>query len=107
VTLILFWIVSVLIAFAIALAMQMRVMISYSLRRALAAKFGGSPVDPAFRAAILMAGRGAPQDEAGRHLQVEYPVPLAWLGTARRVSLIAPLLLLLVVLAGRFGLGVI
>jgi hypothetical protein len=106
VTVVLFWTASVLIAFAIALAAQMRVLISYSLRRALAAQLGGNPADPAYRAAILMAGRGAPQDEAGHHLLKEYPVPLAWLAMSRRVSLIGPFLLLLVVLAGRYGLGV-
>lgn len=106
-TLILFWTLAVCIAFAIALAAQMRVLISYSLRRALAAKLGGSPHDPAYRAAILMAGRGRPDGAAGEHLEAEYPVPLSWLTLARRVSLFGPFLLLLVVLAGRYSLGVI
>jgi len=104
---VLFWTLAVIIAFAIALAAQMRVLISYSLRRALSAKLGGGPHDPDYRAAILLAGRGAPEGEAGHHLAAEYPVPVAWLNLARRISLFGPFLLLLLVLAGRFALGVI
>ena len=100
-----FWALAVILAFAITLAAQMRMMISIVLRRALAAKFGGGPNDAEYRAAIFAYGRGPADSEAGRYLEAEYPRPLAHLALARRVSLIAPLLLLAVVLAGRFTLG--
>ncbi len=106
-TIVLFWTLAVVIAFSIALAAQMRVLISYSLRRALSAKLGADPNHADYRAAILLAGRGAPEGEAGQYLAAEYPVPLGWLKLARRVSLFGPFLLLLVVLAGRLVLGVI
>lgn len=54
---VLFWALAVIIVFAIALAAQMRMMISMVLRRALAAKFGGGPNDVGYRAAILSLGR--------------------------------------------------
>ncbi|MFN4024497.1 MAG: hypothetical protein ACK4MQ_06680 [Hyphomonas sp.] len=101
----LFWALLVIILFAIALAAQMRMMISLVLRRALAAKFGGQPNDVEYRAAILSAGRGPADSEAGKHLEADYPRPLAHLALARRVSMFAPLLLLIVVAAGRFWLG--
>lgn len=103
---ILFWALVILLAFAIALAAQMRMMISLVLRKALADKFGGYPIDPAYRAEIMAARKFSPQTEYGHYLETEYPRPLSHLALARRVSLLAPLLLLAVVLAGRFTLGV-
>lgn len=102
-----FWTLAVTLAFAIALAAQMRMIISVALRRALAANFGGYPNDAAYRAAVYNAGRRSPETPEAVHLSSEYPNPLAHLALARRTSLIAPGLLLLVVLAGRFVLGVI
>lgn len=104
---VLFWALVILTAFAIALAAQMRMMISVVLRRALAAKFGGEPSDAVYRAAIFAIGRGPADSEAGQYLQAEYPRPLTHLALARRISLFAPLVLLVVVLAGRFALGAI
>lgn len=104
---IVFWTLAVVLAFAILLAAQMRVLVSIVLRRALAARFGGQPNDSAYRVAIYDAGRVAPQGEYALYLSTEYPRPVAHLALARRVALIAPALLLLVVLAGRFVFGVI
>lgn len=102
-----FWILVAGLAFAILLAAQMRILLSIVLRRALAARFGGKHTDPQFRSAIYLAGRGDPDSDETRYLSTEYPHPLAHLALARRVSLIAPALLLGVFLAGRFGFGVI
>ncbi len=104
---IVFWVLAALLAFAILLAAQMRMLLSIVLRRALAAKFGGKHTDAAYRTAIYDAGRAAPDSQHALYLSTEYPKPVAHLILARRVALIAPGLLLLLVLAGRFALGVI
>jgi hypothetical protein len=104
---IVFWTLATLLAFAILLAAQMRVLVSFVLRRALAAQFGGQPNDSAYRIAIYDVGRVTPQGEYALYLSTEYPRPVAHLALARRVALVAPGLLLIVVLAGRFGFGVI
>jgi len=104
---IIFWTLAALLAFAILLAAQMRMLLSIVLRRALAAKFGGKHTDAAYRTAIYDAGRIAPESEHAHYLSTEYPRPIAHLTLARRVALVAPALLLVLVLAGRFGLGVI
>lgn len=104
---VLFWILVAALAFAIALAAQMRVLLSIVLRRALAAQFGGKHTDAAYRTAIYRVGRGAPDSDETRYLTTEYPRPVAHLTLARRVSLIAPALLLAVFLAGRYGMKVI
>jgi hypothetical protein len=104
---IVFWILAALLGFAILLAAQMRMLLSIVLRRALAAKFGGKHTDAAYRTAIYDAGRAAPDGPHTLYLSTEYPKPLAHLALARRVALIAPGLLLLLVLTARYGLGVI
>jgi hypothetical protein len=104
---ILFWVLAAALAFAILLAAQMRMLVSIVLRRALAAKFGGKHTDTAYRAAIYDAGRAAPDSEHAHYLSAQYPKPVAHLVLARRVALIAPGLLLILVLAGRYALGVI
>lgn len=103
---ILFWTLTAALGFAILLAAQMRMLLSIVLRRALAAKFGGKHTDAEYRTAIYDVGRIAPDSEHTRYLSTEYPKPLAHLQLARRVALIAPALLLLLVLTGRYALGV-
>jgi len=102
-----FWILVAALAFVIALAAQMRFLLSIVLRRALAAKFGGKHTDAACRTAIYTAGRSEPDTDETRYLASEFPRPLAHLALARKVALIAPALLLAVFLAGRFAFGVI
>jgi hypothetical protein len=104
---IVFWVLAAILGFAILLAAQMRMLLSIVLRRALAAKFGGKHTDAAYRTAIYDVGRVAPDSEHTRYLSTEYPTPIAHLTLARRVALIAPGLLLLLVLGARYGLGVI
>ncbi len=103
---IVFWVLAAALAFAILLAAQMRMLLSIVLRRALAAKFGGKHTDAEYRTAIYDAGRIPPDNDHTRYLSTEYPKPLAHLQLARRVALIAPALLLVLVLTGRYGLGV-
>lgn len=102
---IVFWVLAAILGFAILLAAQMRMLLSIVLRRALAAKFGGKHTDAEYRTAIYDAGRIPPDNEHTRFLTTEYPKPLAHLALARRVALIAPALLLVLVLTGRYGLG--
>jgi hypothetical protein len=103
----LFWLLVILAGFAFALAVQIRLLISYALRQALAAKFGGERGDPAYRMAVAGAGRAAPESEAARHIAATYPGQVRQLALARRVTLIAPALLLALLLAGRFLLGAV
>ena len=102
---IVFWVLAAILGFAILLAAQMRMLLSIVLRRALAAKFGGKHTDSEYRTAIYDAGRIPPDNDHTRFLSTEYPKPLAHLALARRVALIAPALLLVLVLTGRYGLG--
>ena len=101
-----FWVLVAALGFAVLLAAQMRMLLSIVLRRALVEKFGGEHKDARYRTALFEIGRGTPTSEDTLYLTTEYPRPLAHLALARRVSLIAPGLLLIVVLAGRFALGV-
>ena len=103
----LFWILLGLGLFALVLAVQMRMIVSVALRRALAAKFGGLPTDTAWRLAVVEAAAPSPASEAALHLAHTYPAPRAHLRLARRACLTAPLFILLVLAAGRLVLGVI
>ena len=107
---VLFWILLGVAGFAFALTVQMRVMIALVLRRALA------DWSPAFadrvraNAAVVRAADAAPLsdhissevDAAAAHLRATYPNPLRHLQTARRYSLITPILLIALLAAGRF-----
>jgi|TARA_R110002020_G_scaffold399971_1_gene609891 hypothetical protein len=104
---IVFWILLGLAVFAFALAAQMRMIISVALRRALSAKFGGLPTDVEYRLAVVEAASPAQASEAAIHLAKTYPNPLSHLRLARRASLIAPVLILLLLIIGRLALGVI
>jgi hypothetical protein len=103
----LFWILIGLVLFAFILAVQMRMVISVALRRALAAQSGGLPGDTAYRLAVVEAAGPSPASEAALHLARTYPKPLSQLRLARRTCLLAPLVVLLVLVAGRFAFGVI
>lgn len=103
----LFWILFGLAVFALLLAIQMRMIISVALRRALAAHFGGLPADMPYRLAMVEATAPSPASEAARHLVATYPIPLSHLRLARRACLIAPVMILLILAAGRFIFGVI
>ena len=112
---ILFWILVGGLGFAFALAVQMRVVTALVLRRALGA--WREELQDRVKANQVVIGAagpgGAPPEseawltDAVTHLQATYPSPLRHLRTARRFSLITPLLLLSVLALGRFVWGVI
>ena len=110
-----YWIVLGGLAFAFALAVQMRMMIALVLRRALRAwNAAFEDREKANQAVILAAAPGELDEafeteirDAAAHLRTTYPHPLSHLRTARRYSLVTPVLLFLVLAAGRVILGVI
>lgn len=98
------WIVLGLVAFVFLLAAQMRLLISISLRRALAEKFGGDYRSPAYRAAVAETAIPAPLGEHAQYLAETYPRPLSHLRLARRVTYTAPMAMLILLVYLRFGL---
>lgn len=99
------WIVLGLTGFAFVLALQMRALISVSLRRALAEKFGGDHRSADYRAAIVATGTAAPEGEYAAYLAETYPSPLSHLRLARRVTYTAPMAILLSLAWLRFAAG--
>ena len=99
------WIVLGVVGFAFVLAAQMRMLISVSLRRALADRFGGDYRSAEYRAAIAETAKPAPDGEYAAYLAETYPLPLSHLRLARRVTYTAPMAILLVLAYLRFGLG--
>ncbi len=97
------WIVLGVTGFAFVLAAQMRMLISVSLRRALAEKFGGDYRDAGYRAAVAAAGTPAEPGEHTAWLTETYPAPLSHLRLARRVTYTAPMAVLLSLAYLRFG----
>jgi hypothetical protein len=112
---VLFWILFGVLGFAFALAVQMRIVTALVLRRALGAwREGFADREKANRAVVLAAGAAPLSSEldpdtsqAVSHLRDTYASALGHLRTARRCSIIAPVLLLGLVAAGRTVLGVI
>ncbi len=116
---VLFWILLGGVGFAFALAVQMRMMTALVLRRALQAwRDEFHDREKANAAVVLAAASGdmtADPDplldpvtkDGASHLRSVYPNPLVHLRTARRYSVITPVLLLGLVIAGRTILGVI
>ena len=112
---VIFWILLGSLGFAFALAVQMRMMIALVLRRALKAwrpEFEDRV--KANTAVVWAAGEKPIPDEmrdgltdAVEHLRTTYPNPLSHLRTARRYSVVMPVLLFAVLVLGRTVLGVI
>lgn len=112
---VLFWVVIGVLGFAFALAVQMRVITALVLRRALRA--WNTELEDRVKAntAVVWAAGAKPLPDdakpwlqsAQAHLQETYPNPLAHLRTARRYSVILPVLLVGVLALGRFALGII
>ncbi len=110
-----FWILLGGLGFAFALAVQMRMIIALVLRRALKS-WNEDFEDRAKANSVVMlaaaSGELTPSIEpeiqaAAAHLRETYPNPLAHLRTARRFSLVTPVLLLALLAAGRTVLGVL
>ncbi|MEM7330052.1 MAG: hypothetical protein AAF437_15020 [Pseudomonadota bacterium] len=110
-----FWILFGGVGFAFALAVQMRVMVALVLRRALKAwqpeledrLKANSVVIAAANRGPLAADSEAWLSDAVTYLRDHYPLPLGHLRMARRYSVILPVILILLIALGRFGLGVI
>lgn len=110
-----FWILLGGLAFGFALAVQMRMMIALVLRRALKAWNAAFEDRAKANAAVvraaapgdLAADLDADLEAAAKHLRTTYPNPVAHLRTARRYSLVLPILLLVLIAIGRVVLGVI
>jgi len=112
-----FWILLGGLGFAFALAVQMRMMIALVLRRALKAWNEDLTDRAKANSAVILAAAPGPftaesDDEPGiraaaEHLRSTYPNPLSHLRTARRYSLVTPVLLLVLLVAGRAVLGVL
>ncbi len=91
--------------FALALALQMRWLISVSLRRALAEKFGGLYTDHRYQRSVADAGRPVEHTQDATWLNVTYPDQVAQLRLARRVSIYALPVIIALLAALRFGVG--
>lgn len=112
---VIFWIVLGGLGFAFALAVQMRMMIALVLRRALKAWRPEFEDRVKANAAVIWAAGETPVSddmqaglgEAVEHLRTTYPNPLSHLRTARRYSVVTPVLLFAVLVVGRVVLGVI
>ena len=96
-----------LTGFALALAVQMRFLISASFRRALVAKFGGDVMDPAHKKSVAQTALDAPSDAGAAYLHETYPRPVGHLRLARRVTTWSLPLIAVLLLAGRFGLNIL
>ena len=101
-----FWILIGGLGFALALAVQMRMMIALVLRRAL---FAGQPgLSPASANALVV--QAADLDETSsaeaRDLAATYPAALSHLRTARRACTVIAVMIVAALLAGRYILKV-
>ena len=99
------WIVLGVTGFAFVLAAQMRMLISVSLRRALADRFGGDYRSADYRAAVAATTAPAPEGEYASYIVETYPQPLSHLRLARRVTYTAPMAILLSLAYLRFAAG--
>ena len=96
------WIVLGVTGFAFVLAAQMRMLISVSLRRALADKFSGDYRSADYRAAVAATAKPEPEGVYAAYLIETYPRPLSHLRLARRVTYTAPMAILLALVYLRF-----
>ena len=104
----LFWILMGGLGFAFALAIQMRMITALVLRRALKAwREDYADRVKANAVVVAAAGRAPIEDDAVAYMRETYPSPLAHLRSARRYSVILPVLLVGVLALGRLVWGVI
>ena len=98
---VLFWILLGLTGFAFALAVQMRIMIGVVVARALRARDSELPI-PESRLAMVKAGNGDTGEVEVDHIHATYPAQVRQLRLARRVSSVTPVLIVLILAAGRY-----
>lgn len=97
---VIFWFLFASLAFAFALAIQMRIIIGVVIARALRARDDHLDVR-ASRLAVVRAGNGETGEEAIDHIHQLYPAQIRQLLLARRVSILAPAGLLILVAVAR------
>lgn len=103
-----FFIAGLLVAFAFALCVQMRILSGIALKRAAKAKFAGLDEAEARQSVVLAVNGGAGLEaagetgEAGRHLAAEYPRAISHIRFARKGTAGFAVLLLAVIAAWRF-----
>ncbi len=100
-----FWTVFGVLAFAFALAVQARIIIGVILARALRARDKALPIRDS-RLAVVKAGNGETGIPEVDHIMATWPAQIRQLKTARKICMIAPVLILAWIaygrLAGRF-----
>ncbi len=96
-----FWVLLGLTGFAFALAIQMRVIIGVVIARALRARDDSLPIADS-RLAVVKAGNGETGEAEIDHIHATYPAQVRQLRLARRVSIVTPILIVLIIAAGRF-----
>ncbi|WP_084399508.1 hypothetical protein [Henriciella aquimarina] len=108
-----FFIAGLVAFFGFALAVQMRLMAGMSLRRAAREKFPDLEDGPA-RFAVVAAVNGPDQLEAGddvgdaaKWLAAEYPRAIDHIKRARKATLIAPALIVVIALMWRLTVGLL
>ncbi|MGB3625925.1 MAG: hypothetical protein WA989_08850 [Henriciella sp.] len=105
---VIFFIAGLVVAFAFALSVQMRILSGIALKRAAKAKFSGLD-EAAARQSVVLAVNGGPTldaagetGEAGRYLAAEYPRAISHIRFARKGTAVFAVLLLGVIAAWRF-----
>ena len=96
-----FWVLLGISAFAFALAIQMRVLIGVIVARALRARDKALPIRES-RLAVVKAGNGEVGSAEADYIHATYPAQVAQLRLARRVSVVAPVLIVAVLFIGRY-----
>ena len=99
---VIFWIVFGCLAFAFALAVQARVIIGVIIARALRARDKGLPIRDS-RLAVVKAGNdeiGTPEVD---HIRETWPTQIRQLKFARKLSIIAPMLIFALLVYGRLA----
>ena len=98
---VLFWTLFGVTAFAFALAIQMRVIIGVIVARALRARDKTLSIR-ASRLAMVKAGNGEIGSPEVDHIHATYPAQVRQIRLARRVSIVTPILIVLIIAAGRY-----
>ena len=95
-----FWTLFGSLAFAFALALQMRVIIGVIIARALRARDKGLPIRDS-RLAVVKAGNGETGIPEVDHIVETWPAQVRQLKLARKLSIVLPVLFLALLAAGR------
>ena len=96
-----FWVLLGMAAFAFALAIQMRVLIGVIVARALRARDKALPIRES-RLAVVKACNGETGLPETDHIHQMYPAQMRQLRLARKVCVAMPIMIVLIIAAGRF-----